>query len=155
MRRMRWSRYDCTSVCRQRGRLRRNSCAAIASLCLSDRAVRQYAQDETVYNSGLRHGTRLSRRVYYLPDGNGHRRGLRQPSRMSRLPAFGKFFLQNVREKIITFPALQQGALRSRCIYTRADARASDGRAVSTCPSTSSIHGSTSRPSSRGGLAAE
>jgi transglutaminase-like putative cysteine protease len=75
---------------------------------LTDRAIRDYAQDQTVYNLGYDTVEVLTARVH-LPSGkvvdvSG------DAIKDVPMPAFGKFFLQNVREKIITFPELVQGA---------------------------------------------
>lgn len=100
-------RYDCTSVVVNADgsgeTLHRYRIAL-----LSDRAVRQYAQDETVYNLGYDTIEVIAARIH-LPDG----KIVEVDSTSIKdvpLPAFGKFFLQNVREKIITFPALEKGA---------------------------------------------
>lgn len=100
-------RYDCTSVVVNRdgsGETLRRYRVAL----LTDRAVRQYAQDETMYNLGYDTVEVVAARVY-LPDG----RTITVDSSAIKdvpLPAFGKFYLNNVREKIITFPALEKGA---------------------------------------------
>jgi transglutaminase-like putative cysteine protease len=100
-------KYDCTSVVVNAdgsGETLRRYRVAL----LSDRAVRQYSQDETVYNLGYDTVQVVAARVY-LPDG----KIIDVDSSSIKdvpLPAFGKFYLQNVREKIITFPALQKGA---------------------------------------------
>ncbi|MCB1059092.1 MAG: DUF3857 domain-containing protein [Calditrichaeota bacterium] len=100
-------KYDCTSVVVNEdgsGETLRRYRVAL----LSDRAVRQYSQDETVYNLGYDTVEVVAARVY-LPDGkvvNVDSSAIKDVP----LPAFGKFYLQNVREKIITFPALQKGA---------------------------------------------
>ncbi len=100
-------RYDCTSVIVNKDgsgeTLRR-----YRVVLLSDRAVQQYSQDETVYNLGYDTVEVIAARVH-LPDGrivNVDSSAIKDVP----LPAFGKFFLHNVREKIITFPALQRGA---------------------------------------------
>ncbi|MBK6765975.1 MAG: DUF3857 domain-containing protein [bacterium] len=100
-------RYDCTAV-------RVNEDGSGESLrhyrvaLLSDRAVRQYAQDETVYNLGYDTVEVVAARVH-LPDGQVIDVDTSAIKDVP-LPAFGKFYLQNVREKIITFPALEKGA---------------------------------------------
>jgi hypothetical protein len=75
---------------------------------LTDRAIKEYAQDVTVYNLGYDTVEVIAARVY--PPGG-------QPVEVDSsaikdvpMPAFGKFFLHNVREKIITFPELQKGS---------------------------------------------
>jgi hypothetical protein len=75
---------------------------------LTDRAIREYAQDQTVYNLGYDTVQVITARVY-LPSGKIVDVS---PDAIKDvpMPAFGKFFLQNVREKIITFPELMQGA---------------------------------------------
>lgn len=100
-------RYDCTAVWVNEdgsGESLKHYRVAL----LSDRAVRQYAQDETVYNLGYDTVEVVAARVH-LPDG----RVIEVDTSAIKdvpLPAFGKFYLQNVREKIITFPALEKGA---------------------------------------------
>lgn len=100
-------RYDCTSVFVNvdgTGEALRRYRVAL----LSDRAIRQYSQDETVYNLGYDTVEVVAARVH-LPNGSI----VEVDSTAIKdvpLPAYGKFFLQNVREKIITFPALQVGA---------------------------------------------
>lgn len=100
-------KYDCTSVFVNpdgTGETLRRYRVAL----LSDRAVRQYAQDETVYNLGYDTVEVIAARVH-LPDGqiiNVETSAIKDVP----LPAYGKFYLQNVREKIITFPALEKGA---------------------------------------------
>lgn len=100
-------RYDCTSVVVNAdgsGETLRRYRVAL----LSDRAVRQYAQDETVYNLGYDTVEVVAARVH-LPDGKFVDVDTSAIKDVP-LPAYGKFYLQNVREKIITFPALQKGA---------------------------------------------
>ncbi|MCC6475832.1 DUF3857 domain-containing protein [bacterium] len=100
-------RYDCTAV-------RINEDGTGESLrhyrvaLLTDRAIRQYAQDETVYNLGYDTVEVIAARVH-LPDGTVQDVDASSIKDVP-LPAFGKFFLQNVREKIITFPALEKGS---------------------------------------------
>jgi hypothetical protein len=77
---------------------------------LTDRAIRNYAQDETVYNLGYDSVVVLTAKVH-LPSGKvvdvmADSSAIKDVP----LPAYGKFYLQNVREKIITFPELVQGA---------------------------------------------
>jgi transglutaminase-like putative cysteine protease len=77
---------------------------------LTDRAIRNYAQDVTTYNLGYDTVIVLTAKVH-LPSGKvvdvmADSDAIKDVP----VPAFGKFFLQNVREKIITFPELQQGA---------------------------------------------
>lgn len=100
-------RYDCTSVWVNEdgsGETLRRYRVAL----LSDRALREYAQDITVYNLGYDTVEVISAKVY-LPDGQVVEV---DPAAIKDvpLPAYGKFYLQNVREKIITFPALEKGA---------------------------------------------
>lgn len=100
-------RYDCTKVwvnADGSGETLKRYRVAL----LSDRAVRQYAQDETVYNLGYDTVEVIAARVH-LPDGSIIDVDTSAIKDVP-LPAYGKFFLQNVREKIITFPALQIGA---------------------------------------------
>jgi hypothetical protein len=75
---------------------------------LTDRAIRDNAQDVTVYNLGYDTVIVLTACVH-LPSGETVNV---EPSAIKDvpMPAFGKFFLQNVREKIITFPDLTKGA---------------------------------------------
>jgi len=100
-------RYDCTSVVVNpdgTGETLRRYRVAL----LTDRALRQYSQDETTYNLGYDTVEVVAARVY-LPDGrivNVDSSAIKDVP----LPAFGKFYLNNVREKIITFPALEKGA---------------------------------------------
>jgi transglutaminase-like putative cysteine protease len=75
---------------------------------LTDRAIREYSEDVTVYNLGYDTVEILSARVH-LPSGKTVEVG-EDAIKDVPMPAFGKFYLQNVREKIITFPQLEQGA---------------------------------------------
>lgn len=75
---------------------------------LTDRAIKEFAQDVSVYNLGYDTIEVLTARVH-LPGG----KVIDVDSSMIKdvpMPAFGKFFLHNVREKIITFPELTEGA---------------------------------------------
>ncbi len=100
-------KYDCTQVQVQpdgKSTTLRHYRVAV----LTDRAIKEYAQDVTVYNLGYDTVEVVAARVY--PPGG-------QPIDVDSsaikdvpMPAFGKFFLHNVREKIITFPELQKGA---------------------------------------------
>ncbi|MCB9366821.1 MAG: DUF3857 and transglutaminase domain-containing protein [Calditrichaeota bacterium] len=100
-------RYDCTRVWVNEdgsGETLRQYRVAL----LSDRALQEYAQDITVYNLGYDTVEIAAARVH-MPDG----RVIDVDTSSIKdvpLPAFGKFFLQNVREKIVTFPALEKGA---------------------------------------------
>ncbi len=75
---------------------------------LTDRAIRQYAQDVSVYNLGYDTIEVVAARVH-LPGGQVVEVDTSAIKDVP-MPAFGKFFLDNVREKIITFPELQKGA---------------------------------------------
>jgi hypothetical protein len=75
---------------------------------LSDRAIRQYGIDNTVYNLGYDTVEVVAARVH-LPGGKMVELDTSAIKDVP-MPAFGKFFLQNVREKIITFPELQKGS---------------------------------------------
>jgi transglutaminase-like putative cysteine protease len=75
---------------------------------LTDRAIRENSEDVTVYNLGYDTVEILYARVH-LPSGKTVDVG-EDAIKDVPMPAFGKFYLQNVREKIITFPQLEQGA---------------------------------------------
>ncbi|MBI5059545.1 DUF3857 domain-containing protein [candidate division KSB1 bacterium] len=75
---------------------------------LSDRAIAEHAQDVNVYNAGYDTVEVLVARVH-LPDGKVVDVDPEQIKDVP-MPAFGKFFLHNVREKIVTFPELVEGA---------------------------------------------
>ncbi|MBU0692332.1 DUF3857 domain-containing protein [bacterium] len=75
---------------------------------LTDRSIRQYAQDITVYNLGYDTVEVVAARIY-LPSGKIVEVDSESVKDVP-MPAFGKFYLQNVREKIITFPELTKGA---------------------------------------------
>jgi len=100
-------KYDCTRVVVQadgKSDILRHYRTAV----LTDRAIREYAQDVTVYNLQYDTVEIITARVH-LPSGQ-----IVDVSPESikdvPFPAFDKFYLQNVREKIITFPELVQGA---------------------------------------------
>ena len=101
------TRYDCTLV-QLEADGKSNTLRHYRIALFTDRAVRSYAQDVTVYNVGYDTVEILSARVH-LPSGRIVDVG---PDAVKDvpMPAFGKFFLQNVREKIITFPELSKGA---------------------------------------------
>ena len=75
---------------------------------LTDRAINQYAQDVTVYNLGYDTVEVVAARIY-VP-GGGVVEVDTSAIKDVPMPAYGKFFLHNVREKIITFPELQKGS---------------------------------------------
>lgn len=75
---------------------------------LTERAIREYAQDVSIYNLNYDTVEVVAARVH-LPDG---RVVDVSPENIKDvpMPAFGKFFLEKVREKIVTFPELTMGA---------------------------------------------
>ena len=75
---------------------------------LTERGVREYAQDFNFYFLAYDTVEILDARVH-LPDGSTVVVS-KEDIKDVPLPAFGPFFLENVREKIITFPALRPGA---------------------------------------------
>jgi hypothetical protein len=75
---------------------------------LTDRAIRQYAQDITVYNLGYDTVEVISARVH-LPSGEIVEVDTSAIKDVP-MPAFDRFYLENVREKIVTFPELTKGA---------------------------------------------
>ena len=100
-------KYDCTQVQVQpdgKSTALRHYRVAV----LTDRAIKEYAQDVTVYNLGYDTVEVVAARVY--PPGGQPMEVDTSAIKDVPMPAFGKFFLHNVREKIITFPELQKGA---------------------------------------------
>jgi hypothetical protein len=75
---------------------------------LTERGIREYAQDVTVYNLGYDTVQVIAARVH-LPSGKVIEVDTSAIKDVP-MPAFGKFFMQNVREKIISFPELTPGA---------------------------------------------
>jgi hypothetical protein len=75
---------------------------------LTERGVREYAQDFNFYFLLYDTVEILDARVH-LPDGSTVVVS-KDDIKDVPLPAFGPFYLENVREKIITFPALRPGA---------------------------------------------
>jgi transglutaminase-like putative cysteine protease len=75
---------------------------------LTDRAIRQYAQDVTVYNLGYDTVEVISALVH-LPSGEIVEVDTSAIKDVP-MPAYDRFYLENVREKIITFPELTKGA---------------------------------------------
>jgi transglutaminase-like putative cysteine protease len=101
------TKYDCTLV-QLEADGKSNTLHHYRIALFTDRAVRRYAQDETVYNVNYDTVEILTARVH-LPSGRIVEVGP-EAIKDVPMPAFGKFFLQNVREKIITFPELSKGA---------------------------------------------
>ena len=100
-------RYDCTFV-----NLDESGTSELVKhyrvALLTDRSIRQYSQDVTIYNLGYDTVEVMAARVY-LPSGEVVEVDSEAVKDVP-MPAFGKFYLQNVREKIITFPELTKGA---------------------------------------------
>jgi transglutaminase-like putative cysteine protease len=101
------TKYDCTLV-QLEADGKSNTLRHYRIVLFTDRAVRSYAQDVTIYNVGYDTVEILSAKVH-LPSGRMVDVGPEAVKDVP-MPAFGKFFLQNVREKIITFPELSKGA---------------------------------------------
>lgn len=100
-------RYDCTFVdLNKDGTSETLKHYRIA--LLTDRSIQQYSQDVTVYNLGYDTVEVVVARVH-LPSGELVDVDTESIKDVP-MPAFGKFYLQNVREKIITFPELTKGA---------------------------------------------
>jgi transglutaminase-like putative cysteine protease len=100
-------KFDCTYVTLESNG-KSTSWHHYRTALLTDRAVRENAQDVTTYNLGYDTVEVVTAQVH-LPNGktvNVDSASIKDVP----LPAFGKFYLQNVREKIITFPQLEQGA---------------------------------------------
>lgn len=100
-------KYDCTLV-RVETDGRTDALYHYRIALFSDRAVRTYAQDVTSYNLHYDSVEIVTARVH-LPNGDIVDVG-EDAIKDIPMPAFGKFFLQSVREKIITFPGLVKGA---------------------------------------------
>jgi len=100
-------KFDCTQVDLDASG-RSTTVKHFRTALLTDRAIRENSQDVTVYNLGYDTVEVLYARVH-LPAGKTVDVG-EDAIKDVPMPAFGKFYLQNVREKIITFPQLEQGA---------------------------------------------
>ncbi len=100
-------KFDCTHVnVEQDGRSIETNHWRVA--VFNDRGIREYSQDVSVYSLNYDTVEVASVKVH-LPDG----RTVEVDSSAIKdvpMPAYGKFFLHNVREKIITFPELVEGA---------------------------------------------
>ncbi len=100
-------KYDCTRVVAQNTGHFEDIDHFRVSL-LTERGVREYAQDFNFYFLLYDTVEILDARVH-LPDGSTVVVS-QDDIKDVPLPAFGPFYLENVREKIITFPALRPGA---------------------------------------------
>ena len=99
-------KYDCTRVVAQNtGHFEQlnHYCTHL----LTERGVREHAQDFNFYFLSYDTVEILDARVH-LPDGSDVVVS-KDDIKDVPLPAFGPFFLEKVREKIITFPALRPG----------------------------------------------
>jgi hypothetical protein len=100
-------KYDCTLVVAQSTGHFEQTDHYLVHL-LTERGIREHSQDFNFYFLAYDTVEILDARVH-LPDGSTV---TVSPDDIKDvpLPAFGPFFLENVREKIITFPALRPGA---------------------------------------------
>ncbi|MFH1011157.1 MAG: DUF3857 and transglutaminase domain-containing protein, partial [bacterium] len=100
-------KFDCTRVVAQNtGHFEQTDHYRVH--LLTERGVREHAQDFNFYFLAYDTVEIVDARVH-LPDGSVVVVG-QDDIKDVPLPAFGPFYLENVREKIITFPALRPGA---------------------------------------------